>query len=142
MLINETVHPKFILYSQSPGLLLQYWASLNALGIYNVTPCSIWATLMQRPPSDDRYDLLLYDHSGVEESLSDVLPRLAERRLARQIIVLTHIHPAPRRRLLAWGVEKGIALLDVANPPMDSKTLHGLLEKWGAGRQPSLSRSG
>ncbi|MFJ2362215.1 hypothetical protein ACIPIN_00590 [Pseudomonas sp. NPDC087697] len=142
MSINETVHPKFIVYSQSPGLLLQYWASLNALGIYNVTPCSIWATFMQRPPSADRYDLLLYDHSGVEECLSDVLPRLAERRLARQIIVLTHIAAAPRHRLLAWGMDKGIALLDVANPPMDSKTLLGLLEKWGAGRQQSLSRSG
>ncbi|MFC6299285.1 hypothetical protein GNF76_04845 [Pseudomonas sp. CCM 7893] len=142
MSINEAIPPKLILYSQSPGLLLQYWASLNALGIYNVTPCAIWATLMQCPPSADRYDLLLYDHSGVDECLSDVLPRLAERRVARQIIVLTHIDPAPRHRLLAWAMDKGIALLDVANPPMDSKTLLGLLEKWGTGRQQSLSRSG
>lgn len=139
MFTRETSQPKFILYSQSPGLLLQYWASLNALGIYNVTPCSLWAALMQRPPSADRYDLLLYDHSGVTECLSAVLPRLAERKLARQIIVLTHIDPVPRYRLLAWGMEKGIALLDVANPPMDSKTLLGLLEKWNSGREQFLS---
>lgn len=142
MLINETLPPKFIMYSRSPGLLLQYWASLNALGIYNVTPCSLWTTLIQRPPSADRYDLLLYDHSGVEECLCDVLPRLAERRLARQIIVLTHIDPAPRHRLLAWGMDKGIALLEVVNPPMDSRTLLGLVEKWGAGRQQLLNPSG
>lgn len=97
---------------------------------------------MQRPPSDDRYDLLLYDHFGVEKCLSDVLPRLAERRLARQIIVLTHTQPASRHRLLAWGIDEGIALLDVVNPPVDSRTLLGLLEKWGAGHQQSLCPSG
>ncbi|WDH22090.1 hypothetical protein [Pseudomonas chlororaphis] len=97
---------------------------------------------MQRPPSDDRYDLLLYDHVGVEECLSDVLPRLAERRLARQIIVLTHIQLTPRHLLLAWGMDKGIAMLDVVNPPVDSRTLLSLLEKWSAGRQQSLCPSG
>ncbi|MGY3256084.1 MULTISPECIES: hypothetical protein [Pseudomonas] len=129
MFINGNDNPRFILYSPSPGMLLKYWASLNAIGIYNVTPCSIWAKLMDTSGSGDRYDMLLYDHLGDPRSLNDSLSLLEERRVARQIMVLAHIDAEPRHQLLAWARDKGIALLDVAGPPMDSRALLGMLEK-------------
>ncbi|MBK5408898.1 hypothetical protein JFU58_10145 [Pseudomonas sp. TH34] len=129
MFINSTDSPKCLLYSPSPGMLLKYWASMNAIGIYNVTPCSIWAKLIDTPRSAYRYDVLLYDHLGDLGSLKDSLSILDKRRIAWHIMVLAHTEAEPRHQLLAWARENGIALLDIASPPMDSGTLLGMLDK-------------
>jgi len=44
-------------------------------------------------------------------------------------MVLAHAEAEPRHQLLDWARSNGIALLDVAGPPMDSRTLLGMLDK-------------